>query len=95
MVGDAGYDEITAFRSELTDRKIPYMVAVRAIDTAYPEAAAIGLADYASKGPCPRQHRYLDAPKLLKNSSLMLAARFIALRVRAANRDIPCADDGL
>lgn len=51
MVGDAGYGEITAFRSGLTERKIPYMVAVKHSTTAHPENTAIGLADYAGKGP--------------------------------------------
>ncbi|EPR76228.1 putative transposase [Leifsonia rubra CMS 76R] len=66
MVGDAGYGEITAFRSGLTERKIPYMVAVKASTTAHPENAAIGVADYAGKGPRPSQPRYLDAAKSLK-----------------------------
>ena len=118
MVGDAGYGEITAFRSGLTEREIPYMVAVKAATTAYPEDATIGVADYSGKGR-PHQRRYLDAPKSLKelvvdagrstlhqvtwrrgtksttsNKLASMTSRFTALRVRAANRDIPRATDG-
>jgi SRSO17 transposase len=119
MVGDAGYGEITAFRSGLTDRQIPYMVAVKAATTAHPENAATALIDYSGRGPRPRQARYLDAPQSLKelvmgagrsalhqvtwrrgtksttsNRLASMKSRFMALRVRPANRDIPRADDG-
>lgn len=40
MVGDAGYGEITAFRSGLTEREIPLIVAVKAASTADPEDMA-------------------------------------------------------
>lgn len=119
MVGDAGYGEITGFRSGLTDRQIPYMVAVKASTSAYPEDAATDLIDYSGRGPRPRQRRYLNAPSSLKdlvldagrpalhqatwrrgtksstsNRLASMRSRFIALRVRPANRDIPHADDG-
>jgi SRSO17 transposase len=119
LVGDAGYGEITAFRSGLTERQIPYMVAVKATTTAYPEDAATGLIDYAGHGPRPRQPRYPDTASSLKelvlasgrtelhqvtwrhgtkssttNRLASMTSRFIALRVRAANRDIPRGDDG-
>ena len=45
MVGDAGYGEITAFRSGLTGRRIPYMVAVKASTSAHPVDAATDLID--------------------------------------------------
>lgn len=119
MVGDAGYGEITAFRRGLTERQIPYMVAVKATTTAYPEDAATALIDYSGRGPRPRQHRYPEAPKSLKelvidagrkslhqvtwrhgtksstsNRLASMTSRFIALRVRPANRDIPRGNDG-
>jgi SRSO17 transposase len=119
LVGDAGYGEITAFRGGLSERAIPYMVAVKASTSAYPEDAATGLIDYSGRGPRPRQHRYLHAPGSLKdlvvnagrtslhqvtwrhgtksttsNRLASMTSRFIALRVRPANRDIPRAEDG-
>ncbi len=66
VVGDAGYGEITAFRSGLTDRQIPYMVAVKASTTAYPEDSVTELVDYTGRGPRPRQHRYPGRPQSLK-----------------------------
>jgi SRSO17 transposase len=119
MVGDAGYGEITAFRSGLTDRNIPYMVAVKAATTAYPEAVTADLINYSGRGPRPRQPRYPDTAKSLKelvldagrpalhqvtwrhgtksttsNKLASMTSRFTALRVRAANRDIPRGSDG-
>lgn len=119
MVGDAGYGEITAFRSGLSERQIPYMVAVKHSTTAHLQETPIGVADYAGKGPRSSQRRYLDAPTSLKdlvmdagrralhqvtwrhgtksttsNKLASMTSRFIALRVRAANRDIPRAEDG-
>lgn len=119
MVADAVYGEITAFRSGLTERAIPYMVAVKHSTTAHLQDAAIGVAEYAGKGPRSHQRRYLDAPTSLKdmvvaagrkglhqvtwrhgtksttsNKTASMRSRFIALRVRAANREIPRAQDG-
>ncbi|WP_426986086.1 IS701 family transposase [Pseudarthrobacter sp. Y6] len=119
MVGDAGYGEITAFRSGLSERAIPYMVAVKHSTTAHLQDTPIGVAEYAGKGPRSHQRRYLDAPTSLKdlvmdagrrklhqvtwrhgtksttsNKHASMTSRFIALRVRAANRDIPRAEDG-
>lgn len=119
LVGDAGYGEITAFRSGLTEREIPYMVAVKHSTTAHLHDTAIGVAQYAGKGPRSSQRRYLQDPKSLKdivmnagrkalhqvtwrhgtksttsNKTASMTSRFIALRVRAANREILRAQDG-
>ena len=119
LIGDAGYGEITAFRCGLTDRQIPYMVAVKAATTAFPDDAATDVLEYSGRGPRPHQRRYLAAPSSLKDlvvaagrSSLhrvprrhgtratpnnrlaSMTSRFIALRVRPANRDLPRGDDG-
>lgn len=116
MVGDAGYGEITAFRSGLTEREISYIVAVKAATTAYPEDMAATGNSYSGRGPRPRQPRYPDTAKSLmalvvgagrralhqvtwrygtksvpSNRLASMTSRFIALRVRAANRDIPRA----
>ena len=40
ICGDAGYGEITAFRSGLDEREIPYIVQVKHSTSAYPESAA-------------------------------------------------------
>ena len=65
LVGDAGYGEITAFRGGLTDRKIPYMVAVKASTTAYP-ANAVTVMHHSRRGPQPSAACYPDAPNSLK-----------------------------
>ena len=72
VVGDAGHGEITAFPSGLTEQKIPYMIAVKAATIACPEDVTIRVAGNAGKAltlisPDTRM------PKLLKNSSWMLA----------------------
>ena len=65
LVGDAGYGEITAFRGGLTERQIPYMVAVKASTTAYP-ADAVTVMHHSRRGPQPSTARYPDAPSSLK-----------------------------
>jgi len=119
LVGDAGYGEITAFRCGLTERHIPYMVAVKASTSAFPDDAATDVLEYSGRGPRPHQRRYLAAPSSLKdlvvaagrsslhqvtwrrgtkatpnNTLASMKSRFIALRVRPANRDLPRGDDG-
>ena len=118
LIGDAGYREITAFRTGLTERQIPYMVAVKASTSAFSFDAATEMLEYSGRGPRPHQHRYLDPPSSLKdlvmtagrsalhqvtwrhgtktmpnNKLASMTSRFIALRVRPANRDLP-RDDG-
>ncbi|TFC47443.1 IS701 family transposase [Cryobacterium shii] len=119
LVGDAGYGEITAFRCGLTERLIPYMVAVKASTSAFSDDAATEVLEYSGRGPRPHQRRYLEAPSSLKdlvvnagrsslhqvtwrhgtkatpnNKLASMKSRFIALRVRPANRDLPRGDDG-
>ena len=119
LVADAGYGEITAFRCGLTERHIPYMVAVKASTSAFGDGAATDVLEYSGRGPRPHQRRYLAAPSSLKdlvmnagrpslhqvtwrhgtkvtpnNTLASMTSRFIALRVRPANRDLPRGDDG-
>ena len=62
LIGDAGYGEITAFRTGLIDRHIPYMVAVKASTSAFGEDGATDVLRYSGRGPRPRQPRYFHAP---------------------------------
>ena len=119
LIGDAGYGEITAFRTGLTERQIPYMVAVKASTSVFSFEAATEVLEYCGRGPRPHQRRYLHPPSSLKdlvvaagrsslhqvtwrhgtratpnNTLASMKSRFIALRVRPANRDLPRGDDG-
>lgn len=117
VVADAGYGDNSHFRAALSARGIPWVMAVKAGNTAY-------LADavperLASTGPGrPSVPRYRQDPSTLAalalaagaqlrqatwrhgtrtgpgNRTAAMKSRFLALRVRPANRHIPRAADG-
>jgi SRSO17 transposase len=66
ICADAGYGEVTPFRLGLTERKIPYVVAVKSTTSAYQAAATPELMDYTGRGPRPRTVRYHQAPSSVK-----------------------------
>ena len=72
LVGDAGYGEITAFRQGLTDRGIPYVLAVKAATTAHPAAAVPEAPPRSSPGfPAGRcWPRYWRSPAAMAEQSL-------------------------
>ena len=118
VVADAGYGEITAFRLALTNRSIPYVLAVKSSTTAHladrvPEKLETtgrghpSLARYRSKPSSLRELAQVAGRRQLHqvtwrkgtktgpaNRTAAMRSRFLALRVRPANRDIPLADDG-
>ncbi len=57
LVGDAGYGNATAFRRGLTEREIPYVLAVQATTTAHP-GDAVPTTPSRRRRPAPDQ----DAP---------------------------------
>jgi SRSO17 transposase len=69
LVGDAGYGEITAFRQGLTDRGIPYVLAVKAATTAHPAAAVPEVPPRAGRG-APFQPRYRSQPSSMRELAL-------------------------
>src|SRR5215208_4716268 len=71
VCADAGYGEITAFRSGLQDRGIPYMLQVKAATSAYPETATPEQPAWSGRGRPPLA-RYRDKPSALRE--LVLAA---------------------
>jgi SRSO17 transposase len=118
VVADGGYGDITEFRLGLTERGLPYAVAVKPTTSAYPAEAVPTAPPYTGRGR-PSKPRYRQEPTNLaalalaagrralrqvtwrrgsrKNSANPTAAmrsRFLALRVRPANRDIPRLPDG-
>jgi len=118
VVADAGYGEITAFRQGLADRRIGYILAVKASTSAHPAHAVPEPAPYSGRGPRGAD-RYRDKSSSLRelalaagrkelrqatwrhgtktgpgNRSAAMKSRFLALRIRPANRDIPLNDDG-
>jgi SRSO17 transposase len=67
LVADAGYGEVTGFRLGLTERQIPYAVAVKSSTSAYPEAALPTLKERsAGPGKPPTALRYQDDPTSVK-----------------------------
>jgi SRSO17 transposase len=119
VVADAGYGELTAFRLGLTERHIPYVVAVKATTTAHPGDAVPTQAPRTPGRGRPPALGYPDKPASLKelaraagsaatepvtwrqgtktspeNPTAAMTSRFLTLRVRPANRDIPRAEGG-
>jgi SRSO17 transposase len=66
ICADAGYGEITDFRLGLTEREIPYVVAVKSSTSVYPADANPELMNYNGRGPRPRTTRYQQAPVSVK-----------------------------
>jgi SRSO17 transposase len=118
VVADAGYGEVTEFRLALTERGLPYVLAVKATTSAYPAEAVPYAPAYTGRGrpPVPRYH---DDPTNLaalvltagrsalrritwrhgtrgnsRNPTAAMKSRFLTLRIRPANRDIPRGSDG-
>jgi len=67
VVADAGYGDSTGFRQALTDRQIPYVVAVKAATSAYPAEAVPNVMAYSGRGPRPTTPRYHDKPVSLRD----------------------------
>ena len=65
VVADAGYGEISPFRTGLTERGIAYVVAVKAATSAHPTYAAHGVPEYSGRGRPPAP-RYLNDPVSLR-----------------------------
>ena len=65
LVADAGYGQVAAFRTALTARHIPYVVATTATTTAHPAGAAPEPVAYAGTGRRPTP-RYPEAARTLK-----------------------------
>ena len=65
VVADAGYGEVSSFRTGLTERGIAYLVAVKAATSVHPEHAAHGVAEYSGRGRPPAP-RYLADPVSLR-----------------------------
>jgi SRSO17 transposase len=118
VVADAGYGDATEFRLGLTERGLPYVLAVTPTATAHPADAEPVTPAYRGTGRPPHP-RYPDPPRDLRalamqagraagryvvwrhgsrttpgNRTARMRSRFLALRVRPANRHIPRASDG-
>jgi SRSO17 transposase len=71
IVADPGYGEIGEFRAGLEDRRVGYVVGVKAGTSAHPADAALVQPAYRGRGRPPRA-RYADKPSSLR--ALALAA---------------------
>jgi SRSO17 transposase len=89
VVVDAGYGQITAFRSALTGRGIGYVAAVMSAVSVHPEEAAPALMDYTGRGPRPHTIRYQDAPASAKDLAMAAPAAFTELTWRHGTRTGP------
>lgn len=121
VAADAGYGEVSPFRTGLTERGIDYVVAVKATTSIHPGDAAFGTPPYSGRGR-PPVPGYLHAPvqvhalvtalaggapavlqpvswrtgtrRRRDNPRGLMSSRFVATRVRPANRTIPKNPDG-
>jgi SRSO17 transposase len=66
ICADAGYGEITAFRSGLEQREIPYIVQVKATTSAYPAGAVPEAPAWSGRGR-PTLARYRTKPSALRD----------------------------
>ena len=66
LIADAGYGQVAAFRTGLTERHIPYVVATTATTTAHPAGAAPEPVAYAGIGRRPTP-RYPETARTLKH----------------------------
>ncbi|MFD7445793.1 transposase [Streptomyces sp. NPDC059909] len=118
VVADAGYGDATGFREGLTERGLPYAVAVKGSTTCYPGDAVPERPPYSGQGrppnpAYPQPHTTLRALTLAAgrqaartvtwrhgskatrdNPHAAMRSRFLALRVRPANRTIRRGVDG-
>ena len=70
MIADAGYGDSTNFRLALTERDIPYVVAVKAATSAHPsEAVPVAALRSRDRGRHPAP-AYPDPPASLKDLAL-------------------------
>jgi SRSO17 transposase len=118
VVADAGYGDTTEFRLGLTERGLPYVVAVKGTTSAHPADVMPSAPPYSGRGR-PPVPRYREDPTNLtalalaagrsalrrvtwrhgsrrsaRNPTAAMQSRFLAVRVRPANRDIPRNPDG-
>jgi SRSO17 transposase len=69
MVGDGAYGDNTEFRTSLEQRNIRYVLDVKGVTSAYPEAAQRELPDYQGRGQPPKC-RYQQDPSSLRDLAL-------------------------
>jgi SRSO17 transposase len=69
LVADAGYGDVTAFRTALGTRSIPYVLAVKATTSARPASSVPVTAAYTGRGRPPRAC-YPDRPTNLRGLAL-------------------------
>src|SRR5215212_6844977 len=82
VVADAGYGDATQFRLGLTERGLPYVLAVTSTATAHPADAAPVTPPYSGTGRPPRP-RYPDPPADLRSLALQAgrtAGRYVVWR---------------
>lgn len=74
VCADAGYGEITAFRSGLDDREIPYILQVKAATSAYLSGVQPQASAWSGRGR-PPVARYRDKPCSLRDLIVAAGAR--------------------
>jgi SRSO17 transposase len=118
VVADCAYGDSTAFRLALSERDLPYALAVSAELSVQPGHAVTVNTCPGLRGPWPKPH-YPDKPVSIKSLALeagreaftevgwrtgsrprpgnpeaVMTGKFLAMRVRPANRAIPRGPDG-
>ncbi len=85
VVADSGYEDATAFRLGLAKRGLSYIVEVDGATSAQPHDATPQLPADGRPG----RGAYTGTKSTASNPTAAMRSRFLALRVRPANRDIP------
>jgi SRSO17 transposase len=95
VVADAGYGDTSPFRTALTDRAIPYVVAVKPTTSVHPADTPYGLPEYAGRGR-PPVPGYLTEPVQARNLVKSLDnAAFQELAWRTGTRATPTNPDAV
>lgn len=89
VVADAGYGQNSAWRTALTERQIPYVVAIKADTSAHWAETTPAVMDYSGRGPRPRTARYHQAPCSVQALATEHPERFAEITWRTGTRTDP------
>lgn len=95
IVADAGYGEVSPFRTALTERGIPYVVAVKAATSVYPADTPFGVPEYSGRGRPPVPGYLADPVQLRTLVTSLGPSAFRELPWRTGTRSSPQNPDAV